>query len=106
RATARWVTLGAAVTAAAAVIGFMVVTGDDAKSTPGGRVDLAGSGVENVIDPVLNTPGVRKAPLIGDGHTVGQAALTPAGDGVLYDLMLADELPTGQHLWIWLVTNG
>ncbi len=76
RATARWVTLGAAVTAAAAVIGFMFVTGDDAKSTPGGRVDLAGSGIEDVTTPVLTTPGVRKAPLIGDGHrTVGQAAL-------------------------------
>ena len=48
RATARWVTLGAAVTAAAAVIGFMFVTGDDAKHTPGGRVDLAGAGVEDV----------------------------------------------------------
>ena len=65
RATARWVTLGAAVTAAAAVIGFMFVTGNDAKATPGGRVDLAGAGTENVVDPVLATPGVRKAPLIG-----------------------------------------
>jgi anti-sigma-K factor RskA len=106
RATARWVTLGAAVTAAAAVIAFMFVTGDDAKNTPGGKVDLAGSGVEDVTTPVLTTPGVRKAPLIGDGHTVGQAALTPAGDGVLYDLMPANELPPGQRLWLWLVTDG
>ena len=86
RATARWVTLGAAVTAAAAVIGFMFVTGNDAKSTPGGRVDLAGAGTEDVTTPILATPGVRKAPLIGDGQTVGQAALTPAGDGALYKL--------------------
>ncbi len=106
RATARWITLGAAVTAAAAVIGFMFVTGDDAKNTPGGRVDLAGAANEDVLTPILATPGVRKATLIGDGDAVGKAALTPAGDGVLYDLMLAEQLPNGQHLWMWLVTDG
>ena len=93
RATARWVTLGAAVTAAAAVIGFMFVTGNDAKATPGGRVDLAGAGTENVVDPVLATPGVRKAPLMVSNRVVGQAALTPDGDGVLYDLTLAASRP-------------
>jgi anti-sigma-K factor RskA len=107
RATARWVTLGAAVAAAAAVIAFMfATTGNDATTTPGGRVDLAGAANEDVLTPVLTTPDVRKAPLIGDGRTVGKAALTPQGDGVLYDLMLTNPLPSGEHLWLWLVTNG
>ena len=105
RATARWVTLGASVTAAAAVIGFMFVTGNDAKATPGGRVDLAGAGTENVVDPVLATPGVRKAPLMVSNRVVGQAALTPDGDGVLYDLTLPPA-GVGEHLWVWLVTDG
>jgi hypothetical protein len=104
RATARWVTLGAAVTAAAAVIGFMFVTGNDAKSTPGGRVDLAGAAHGDVVTPILEAPGTRQANLVGDGIMVGKVALSTEGDGVLYDLSLPDT--HGGHLWLWLVTDG
>jgi Anti-sigma-K factor rskA len=106
RSTARWITLGAAVAAAAAVITFMFATTGDDGGAPGGRVELAAAGNAQVV-PVLQTPGVRKAPLetqdgaqVGD---VGDAALAPDGNGVLYNL----DLPTrpGYEPYVWLVTD-
>ena len=77
RATARWVTLGAAVTAAAAVIGFMFVTGNDAKSTAACRARPRRVGApENVVDPVLATPALSARPpcMVSDaGRRPGRA---------------------------------
>jgi hypothetical protein len=104
RSTARWVTLGAAVAAAAAVIAFMFATTGNESHTPGGRVNLASAGNAEVL-PVLRTPGVRKAPLeTNDGTHVGDAALAPDGRGVLYNL----DVPTrsGDQLYVWLVTDA
>jgi hypothetical protein len=105
RKTARWVTLGAAVAAAAAVIMFMFASTGDHKPTPGGRVDLAAAGREaNVVHPILAAPGTRQAPLRANKTTVGEAALSTKGQGVLYDLML-ESPATGEHYWVWLVTK-
>jgi hypothetical protein len=105
RSTARWITLGAAVAAAAAVITFMFATTGDDSNVPGGRVELAAAGNAEVPS-VLQTPGVRKAPFQtqdGDPDRVGNAALAPNGQGALYEL----NVPTrpGDQLYVWLVTD-
>jgi hypothetical protein len=106
RATARWATLGAAVAAAAAVVGFMVVTSNDAKPTPGGSVELAGAGHQAVRAPILEQPGTRKGDLIDmKGAMRGKAALATNGDGVLYDLETLPAPPPGEYLWVWLDTG-
>jgi hypothetical protein len=106
RATARWATLGAAVVAAAAVIGFMFVTSNDSKPTPGGSVELAGAGHKSVRGPILDQVGTRKGNLIDmKGATRGEAALAPNGDGVLYDLDSLPTPPAGENLWVWLDTG-
>jgi Anti-sigma-K factor rskA len=109
RRTARWVTLGAAVTAAAAVIAFMFATTGDGEPAPGGRVALAGAGRED--RGVLSAEGVRRAPLIGknDGQ-VGDVALAPDGRGLLQNLNLDPLLAqlgdrTGVP-GVWLGTDG
>ena len=104
RRTLRWATLGAAVAAAAAVIAFMFVT-SDTDSVQGGEIALAGDNAADVVTPVRETPGVRTAPLTADDRNVGEAALAPDGNGVLYDLDLP-ALGQGQRFYVWLVTES
>jgi anti-sigma-K factor RskA len=104
RATARWVTLGAAVAAAAAVIAFMFATpSHDGHTEPNGR--LVGVGVQDIVTPILHTEGTRTATLEVNGVEMGEVALAPNGDGALYQLRLPDA-PPNQRLWLWLVTDG
>jgi hypothetical protein len=105
RTTARWATLGAAVAAAAVVIGFMFATTNDSKPTPGGRVDLAGSGHPAIGSEIASKPGARVTDLKDPkGAVVGKVALSPDGEGAVYRLELAMPKP-GQHYWIWLTTS-
>ena len=105
RATARWVTLGAAVTAAAAVIAFMFTTSGDSGGV-GGRVELtrASGGSE-----IAEQPGAKNATLTREGVQgtveVGKVALAPDGEGVLYELDLADATDPDEVVWVWLVAN-
>jgi anti-sigma-K factor RskA len=105
RATARWITLGAAVAAAAAVIAFMFATTGDHKATPGGRVELAASGNQDIAGPIRAQEGSREAILEDEnGDTVGRFILAPRGDGALYDLDLPEPVD-GQVLYAWLVAD-
>ena len=105
RAAVRWAALGGAVAAAAGVIAFMITTTDSGGGIDGGRIVLAG----DARSVVLAEPGVRTAPLTNGQNRrlpqqVGNAALAPNGEGVLYDLELP--APTGQQtLQVWLVTD-
>ena len=86
--TARWVTLGAAVTAAAAVIALHVRDVGDADSRAGRRVALAGASAADVVTPVPRNAGRAHAPLTARRPGRRQGRARPDGDGVLYDLDL------------------
>jgi hypothetical protein len=106
RAAARWVTLGTAVAAAAAVVTFMFTTSND--TTP----------VRGTVDPIradfplreiINDPDARTAVLltegVGEPVAAGQVALTPEGEGAIVDMTLPATMP-GEVVWVWLVVDG
>ena len=106
RSTARWVTLGAAVAAAAAVVTFMFTTSGDSGGV-GGRVELTRT--VGAPDNIVNQPGARTATLTSEGvqgatQEIGKVALAPNGEGVLYELQLPQTGP-GEVVWVWLVAN-
>jgi hypothetical protein len=106
RATARWVTLGAAAAAAVAVVTFMFTTSDDT-GTVGGRVDPIRT--DFPVQELVGEPGTRDAELSSEGvgpdqPPAGRVALAPDGDGVLYDLNLPATMP-GEVVWVWLVVE-
>ena len=94
RATARWVTLGAAVTAAAAaVITFMFTTsGDSGRSRRTRRAHARASAppTSSSTSPARRTATLTSEGVQGATQEIGKVALAPDGEGVLYDLQLAD----------------
>ncbi len=100
RSTARWVTLGAAVAAAAAVVTFMFTTSGDSGGV-GGRVELTRT--VGAPDNIVNQPGARTATLTSEGvqgatQEIGKVALAPNGEGVLYELQLPQTGPGESRL--------
>jgi hypothetical protein len=105
RATARWVTLGAAVAAAAAVVTFMFTT-----SNGGGGVEAEIKFTGTQVSEIVEQPGTREAQLLQDGVSsgppIGNVALATDGKGVIYDLALEDAgVQPGQVVWVWLVVD-
>ena len=106
RSTApRWIAIGGAVLAAAAIaVALAVDRPATGPGSPGARIVpvVSTAGVAKVLaDPATRT-GVLHAP---NGDTAGRVALGPDGQGFLYDLTSAP-LPAGQARWLWLRTGS
>jgi anti-sigma-K factor RskA len=100
RTRVRWAALGAVAVAAAAIVAVLLV---DTSSTqqPSGSIETVA--VQRAdLDAALANPATRSGAFTGDPAR-GFVALTPDGDGFLYDY--AANAPAGRTAWLWLVTS-
>ena len=100
RTQVRWAALGAVAVAAAAIVAVLLVDTSSTEQPTGSIETVAVQRAD--LDAALANPETRSGAFTGDPAR-GFVALTPAGNGFLYDY--AANAPTGRAAWLWLVTR-